>query len=192
MLNVIADPGTTVTGRVVDGSANPLPGFIVQTIGHSSFTASDGTFSIPDVPTVSVSANGITVEAYGSSNGVVRAGTSAPVAPVIGGTTSVGDIVTASRPFVILGTSNNASVWGIDTSKNPPAAVLIRGGLGVFAEGVSMTPDASKAFVSLYGNGSPVLAFDMTKIPQIASDRSLRRELYRTRSRAWSQVTGAL
>jgi len=165
VLNVVPDPGTTVTGRVVDGSANPLPGFIVQTIGHSSITASDGTFSIPSVPTVSVSASGITVEAYGSSNGVVRAGTSAPVAPVIGGTTNVGDIVTASRPFVIVNTSDNASIWGIDTSKNPPAGVLIRGALGVFAEGVSMTPDASKAFVSLYGNGSPILVVDMTKNP---------------------------
>lgn len=164
ILNSIADPGTTVTGRVVDGSGNPLPGFIAETVGHSAVTASDGTFSMSAVPTVSLGTNGVIVTTHGVAAGVVRAGTSATVASVFGGITNVGDIVTVSRPFVVIAGTNGA-VSALDTSQNPPAVIPTLGAFGAEPEGVSVTPDGSKAFVSIFGNGSPIRVFDLTKNP---------------------------
>jgi DNA-binding beta-propeller fold protein YncE len=159
VLNVIPDPGTTVIGRVIDGNQNPLPGFIAQVIGHSSITAADGTFSIPNVPTVSVGVNGITVSVLGVDNGVVRSGTSATVPAVLGGTTNVGDIVTVSRPLIV------GAVVAIDTSQNPPTTISTTGAFGANAEGISETPDGTKTFVSIQGYGSPIRVFDLTKNP---------------------------
>ena len=164
ILNTIADPGTTVVGRVVDGNSNPLPGFIAETVGHSAITASDGTFSIPGVPTVSLGTNGVSVATHGVVAGAVRAGTSATVPPVFGGTTNVGDIVTVSRPFIVVGGTNGA-VSALDTSQNPPTVIPTLGAFGAEPEGVSVMPDGSKAFVSIAGNGSPIRVFDLTKNP---------------------------
>jgi DNA-binding beta-propeller fold protein YncE len=164
VVNVIPDPGTTVTGRVVDGSNNPLPGFTAQTIGYSATTASDGTFSIPGVPTISTSATGITVQAFGVVAGAIQAGVSAAVAPVPGGTTNVGTIVTANRPFIVVDSSLGA-VSAIDTSATPPTVIPTPGAPGASPDGVSVSPDGSKAFVSIVGNGSPIRVFDLTKNP---------------------------
>ena len=165
VLGVIPDPGTTVTGRVVDGNSNPLAGFIAQTIGHSAITASDGTFTIPSVPTVSISAHGVTVETHGVAGGFVRAGTSATVAPVFGGTTNVGDIVTKVRPLIVVG-SNLGAISALDTSVFPPTLIPIAAGIGASPEGVSVTPDGSKALVTIgNGFGTPVLMYDLTTNP---------------------------
>jgi DNA-binding beta-propeller fold protein YncE len=164
-LSVIPDLGTTVIGRVVDGNSNPLAGFIAQTIGHSAITASDGTFSISGVPTVSVSTNGITVETHGVAGGFVRAGTSATVAPVIGGTTNVGDIVTAARPLIVVD-SNEGAVSALDTSVFPPTVIQTAGAFGASPAGVSVTPDGSKALVTVAnGFGTPIRVFDLTTNP---------------------------
>lgn len=164
VLNAIPDPGTTVTGRVVDGNSNPLPGFTAQAIGYSATTAADGTFSIPGVPTISTSATGITVQAFGVVAGAVQAGVSAAAAPVPGGTTNVGNIVTASRPLIVVDSSSGA-VSAIDTSASPPTVIATPGAFGASPDGVSVTPDGSKAFVSIVGYGSPIRVFDLTKNP---------------------------
>lgn len=165
VVNVIPDPGTTVTGRVLDGNHNPLPGFTAQMIGHSAITAADGTFSIPAVPTVSVSAHGVTVSAYGVAAGVVRSGTSATVAPVFGGITNVGDIVTTARPLIVVG-SNGGAISALDTSVFPPTLIPTIGGYGASPYGVSVTPDGSKALVTIgNGLGTPIRVFDLTTNP---------------------------
>jgi hypothetical protein len=164
VVNAIPDPGTTVTGRVVDGNNNPLPGFSAQTIGYSTTTASDGTFSIPGVPTIYASASGITVEAFGVVNGAVRAGVSAATPPVPGGNTNVGNIVTASRPLIVVD-GQFGTVSAIDTSASPPTVIPTPGAPGASADGVSVTPDGSKAFVSIAGYGSPIRVFDLTQNP---------------------------
>src|SRR5262249_6825316 len=50
-VSVVPDPGTTVVGRVIDTQGLPVAGATVSVLSHSSQTAPDGTFSIPDVPT---------------------------------------------------------------------------------------------------------------------------------------------
>lgn len=90
-LNVSADPGTTVQGRVVDKQGNPVVGAAVRTIdGRSSVSGSDGTFTISDVSTV---LGNITVSAEATVGGVPLVGTSAIVSPVRGGVTGVGNII---------------------------------------------------------------------------------------------------
>lgn len=163
-VNVIPDPGTTVTGRVVDGSNNSLPGFTAQTIGYSAVTASDGTFSISGVPTISTSATGISVQAFGVVSGEVLAGASAPAAPVPAGTTNVGNIVAVPRPLIVVDSTLGA-VSAIDTSTSPPNVIGTPGAFGASPDGVSVTPDGSKAFVSIIGYGSPIRVFDLTQNP---------------------------
>ena len=90
-INVIPDPLTTVIGRVLDKNGQPVNGATVTTFG--SFTAtsrSDGTFSIPSVPTARGT---ITVSAEIVVDGKKLTGRSAAVAPVPAGQTNVGDIV---------------------------------------------------------------------------------------------------
>src|SRR6266567_2020805 len=53
MVNVIPDPGTTVTGTVVDANRSPVGGATVTvTGGLSTTTQGDGTFSVSGVPTI--------------------------------------------------------------------------------------------------------------------------------------------
>ncbi len=93
----IADPGTTVTGTVVDGSHNPVAGATVTAAGGlTATTQSDGTFSIASVPTVSGS---IIVNAAETVNGVQLRGSSFAVPPVRGGTTNVGTVVISQAVF---------------------------------------------------------------------------------------------
>jgi hypothetical protein len=96
-VNVIPDPGTTVTGTVVDTNHNPVAGATVTTAGGlSGTTQADGTFSIPDVPTVSIT---IVVNATETVNGVSLRGTSIAVPPVRAGTTNVGTIIISQAIF---------------------------------------------------------------------------------------------
>ncbi len=111
ILNVIPDTGTTVTGRAVDAALNPLPGLTATAVGLSAITGSDGRFAIPGVPTAS---GNITVYVTGVSGGTLRSGVSGAVAPVTGGTTSVGDIVTAVGPVLV----NFESIPGMTAQGN--------------------------------------------------------------------------
>lgn len=88
--SVVPDPLTTVSGRVVDGPDHtPVENAYVSVSGFSTYTGPDGTFSFQNVPTV-----------FGDLSAFAAApdypfGVSlntAPVAPVRGGVTDLGDI----------------------------------------------------------------------------------------------------
>src|SRR5260221_263648 len=88
---VIPDPGTTVTGRVIDVNQLPVPGAAVNVDAqHATTTSIDGTFSIPNVPTVN---GNIVVHASAVVNGINLVGSSAGFPPVPAGATNRGDIV---------------------------------------------------------------------------------------------------
>ena len=106
-VNVIPDPLTTVVGRVVDNTQQPLAGVTVSVLGRSSTTSLDGTFSIAGVSTMTPA---LIVSASLSANGTILTGLSAAAQPVRGGTTDVGDIVAAATSF-----ENN-----LGTLKTPP------------------------------------------------------------------------
>ena len=90
-VNVIPDPLTTVTGRVVDANGAAVAGAAVTVLTtFSSTTGSNGAFSINNVPTVR---GNIVVSAAIDINGTLLSGQSGPFVPVPGGTTNVGDIV---------------------------------------------------------------------------------------------------
>lgn len=96
-VNVVPDPGTIVTGIVVDTNQNPVAGATVATTGGlSTITQADGSFSIANVSTV---LGGIIVNATASVNGVSLRGSSVAVQPVRGGTTNVGTITVSQAVF---------------------------------------------------------------------------------------------
>ena len=51
-VNVIPDPLTTVVGRVVDSTGNPVAGAAVACLAESSLSGADGSFSVPGVRTI--------------------------------------------------------------------------------------------------------------------------------------------
>lgn len=89
-ITVLPDPRTTVVGRVVDSAANPISDAMVEVFGISAPVAPDGTFSIPDVPTIR---GPIVVTARGTVEGQLITTNSAAVEPVLAGITDVGTIV---------------------------------------------------------------------------------------------------
>ena len=90
-INVIPDPLTTVTGRVLNEVMTPLAGAAVSVLGRTGSTGPDGTFSIANVPTAQ--GNLIVSATFTPPTGPQLSGTSAPTPPVRGGTTNVGDII---------------------------------------------------------------------------------------------------
>src|SRR6266481_125578 len=96
-VNVIPDPGTTVSGRVVDSNQNPVAGAIVTTLGGlSATTQTDGSFTIASVSTIS---GNIAVTAAATVNGIALRGASSAIPPVRGGTTNEGTIVVSQAGF---------------------------------------------------------------------------------------------
>jgi hypothetical protein len=96
VFTVVPDPGTTVTGRILDTAAQPLAGATVSVFGE--FTAQsglDGTFSIPNTPTVR---GEILARATATIGGNPAANASLPTAPVSGGDTDVGTITLSVGP----------------------------------------------------------------------------------------------
>jgi hypothetical protein len=87
-VNIIPDPLTRVTGRVTNQNA-PLAGAQVQVLTLSTTSGADGTFAINNVPTVG---GNLTVTASAMVSGRLLRGSSAAKAPVLAGTTNVGDI----------------------------------------------------------------------------------------------------
>jgi hypothetical protein len=95
---VVPDPGSTVTGLVVDTSEAPVEGAEVTILeGFATTTGADGRFSLSGVPTV--------VETYTvraritPESGRPLKGSAAPVPPVRGGTTDTGTIVVREAPL---------------------------------------------------------------------------------------------
>ncbi|MBM3768308.1 MAG: hypothetical protein FJW32_23235 [Acidobacteria bacterium] len=96
-VQVIPDPLTTVTGRVVDLSNNPVSGAAVSALGISTTTAANGTFTIAGLPTIR---GPIIVSAVATVGGVLLAGFSTPTAPIPGGQIALGDIQLRPQPVI--------------------------------------------------------------------------------------------
>jgi hypothetical protein len=139
-VNVIPDPRTTVVGRVLDINSAPVQGATVSVGQQTATTNSDGTFSIAGVPTIN---GNITASASATVGGVFLSGKSAGVAPVPGGTTNVGDIVTrAGRKVAIFG-APSANSWNTDVRTKLQST-------GLFTQ--------VDAFLVSFGNPVPTLA----------------------------------
>ena len=89
IVSVIPDPGTTVTGTVVDKNGAPVVGANVTIGALTAVSAANGTFTIAGVPTAP---GYITVLASAVIGGRTLRGSSLPTAPVPSGTTNVGNI----------------------------------------------------------------------------------------------------
>lgn len=81
---------TTVTGRVITLSNQPVDGATVSAFGQGAVTASDGSFSIANVPT---SLGPISVTASAVLGGQQLNGISRAVAPAPGGIVNVGNVL---------------------------------------------------------------------------------------------------
>jgi 6-phosphogluconolactonase len=125
-INVTADPRTTVTGRVLDSTAQPVPGVAVNALNEfTGTTLADGTFSIPGVLT---SRGNIAVSASINIAGVLFSGMSASVAPVVAGTTNVGNIVLSrSGRFIYTAAYQANGVFQYTLNANTGALILIPG-----------------------------------------------------------------
>lgn len=160
LVNVIPDPLTTVSGRVVTESLTPLSGASVSVRGLTGLTGPDGRFSIPNVPTIQ---GELVVNAtFTPQSGPVLSGRSAPALPVPGGTTNVGDII--ARPegtlaVVALIDANRAAV--IDLTNNSVRATLT---MGTTPTGASVTPDGRLGVVANFESGT-VSFIDLTADP---------------------------
>jgi hypothetical protein len=100
VLNVIPDPLTTVAGVVTDPGGLPVDSASVSTVGdRSGATGLDGSFSIPDVPTI---LGDIVVRAFAIVDGDELQGRSSPLPPVPAGITDVGNIVLRSFGRIIV------------------------------------------------------------------------------------------
>jgi hypothetical protein len=105
VLAMVPDPGTTVSGSVVLEDGQPVAGAAVVCRGISGQSAANGSFSLSGVPTVAA----ITCSATATNaQGTPLIGSSATVAPVLGGVTEVGPITIAESLFITdLGTNTN-------------------------------------------------------------------------------------
>jgi len=95
VFTVVPDPGTTVTGRVLDTSAQPVVGATAKVGQLTALTGAAGVFSIPDVPTAQTE---ILVRVNATIAGQSAANASLPTAIISGGTTNVGDITLSIAP----------------------------------------------------------------------------------------------
>ncbi|MBS1859361.1 MAG: Ig-like domain-containing protein [Acidobacteria bacterium] len=97
-LPVVPDPLTVVSGLVVDPAHNPVAAATVITNGgRTGVTGADGRFTIVGVPTVQ--GNIVASARFTDASNTQLTGSSAPFAPVRGGTTDVGTISLASAQF---------------------------------------------------------------------------------------------
>jgi hypothetical protein len=112
----IPDPGTTVTGRVVDSTGAAVAGatVTVATAANSSATgatSADGSFAVPGVPT---NQGLLTVTASATIGGCPLQGASAGVTAAPGGTTAVGAIALATaQTSTIVGTVQGPDGQGL-------------------------------------------------------------------------------
>lgn len=96
---VSGDPGTTVTGTVVDELDAPVEGASVSVFELETTTNAAGAFNLADVPTTQ---GDIVAEAeFTNAGGAVFAGRSVPTEPVRGGVTDVGEIVLRPAPLFV-------------------------------------------------------------------------------------------
>jgi hypothetical protein len=102
---LVPDPTTSVQGRVVDGSGNPVAGASIVVLQYfTGFTDSTGFFSILFVPSA---LGNLTAQAQITSNGQVLDGLSTATPPVTGGITNVGTIQIGVDAGGVSGTVTN-------------------------------------------------------------------------------------
>lgn len=113
-IDVVADPGTTVVGRVVDVDGNGRATAVVWCNGVSGTSGAGGDFSIPMVPTTD---DVVCATRTTGARGEIVAAASGAVAPVREGVTAVGDLVLATQ---LLYAGSN------DQGSQQPAHVYVR------------------------------------------------------------------
>jgi streptogramin lyase len=143
-VNLIPDPLTTVTGRVLDSTFQPVTGAIATALGHSSLaTAPDGKFTIAGVPTVG---GKVSVFATAIVAGQSLIGASNTVSIVIGGTTDVGDIVLSkATPALLVASSDTNSILRYDATIGIPVDAFVPAGSGGLQSpsGIAFGPDGN-------------------------------------------------
>src|SRR5690606_19791057 len=113
VFSLIEDPLTTVIGRVLDGSGQPIAGALVDAHSLTAITQNDGNFVITGVP---VAPGKVAVIATGLLGSEAVTSLSAEAEPVWGGTTDVGTI-TLQSPKVRVGYFNPSSGSGQPSQK---------------------------------------------------------------------------
>lgn len=167
VLQVIPDPLTTVTGRVVDSNGQPVAGATLRALATFTATsAADGTFSIPAVPTVR---GPIIVSASALVAGKRLTGHSAAVMAVSGGQTAVGDI--RVRSASIVGYYDLSLNQGNFTQTGP----ITTAGLQAVNVGDLRTADLSQFDVLFFqnpdnGGFSTIFTSNLSKIQQFISN----------------------
>ena len=157
-VNVIPDPLTTVTGRVVDGNGNPVDG---ATINMPTFQSSptatsgpDGSFFLAGVSTISGKIQ--VLAKIVNSSGATLAGYSGLVSPVRGGTIDAATITVLPIPIIsamsaksmlvgtqlvltITGSTFQGASWALQPASSEPVDVQV----------LSTSPDGTSASLSL-------------------------------------------
>jgi hypothetical protein len=114
LVRAVADPLTTVTGRVVNAAGQPVAGAAVTTNGGRTATsAPDGRFTITGVTTIQ---GHISALARLPQEGLVLSGRSIYTAAVRGGVTPVGDIALGLRKVWDGGAGNDN--WNVAANWN--------------------------------------------------------------------------
>jgi hypothetical protein len=114
LVRAVADPLTTVTGRVVNAAGQPVAGAAVTTNGGRTATsAPDGRFTITGVTTIQ---GNISALARLPQEGLVLSGRSIYTAAVRGGVTPVGDIALGLRKVWDGGAGNDN--WNVAANWN--------------------------------------------------------------------------
>ena len=112
-VTVIADPLTTVVGRVVDVANNPVTGAVVELFAFTTTTGPDGSFSIANVPTV---LGRLAVRASAVVGGQSARGVSAATIPVPSGTSDVGTITLRRANVLLLVDQDTAGTTALENA----------------------------------------------------------------------------
>lgn len=130
-------PRTTAVGKVVDKAHTPLSGASVTCVSpeHAATTGADGTFSIPDLPTIqgSIVCRATVVK----SNGQILRGASPKVLSIPEGITNIPDVVVLTTGGIAAGYLHTCAItpvrgvkcWGRDFGLAPVDGVGLENGV---------------------------------------------------------------
>ncbi len=143
-VNVIPDPLTTITGKVVDATGNPVSGATITLLSSrasslSATSVADGSFVLAGVPTIN--GNVQVFAGFVTSGGTTLGGVSIALPPVRGGTTNVGAITLIPIPVItklsaksmlagstvtlqVTGTTLTGTTWRFQPSGSTPAITI--------------------------------------------------------------------
>jgi hypothetical protein len=168
-VNVIPDPGTTVVGLIVDPKGNPVVGATVTCLEVSGLTQSDGTFSIPGVPTVR--GNVQCTVTFVASGGQLLTGMATEVPAVRGGITDVAQIQLRAAAEVGMVVDNvTKSVIVFDTATDTVVGTVPIGSGGANGD-CSITADGTRGFATDFTNKIWVIDL-IASPPRLASGQN--------------------